>query len=377
MTMPNMHTHSVILDANILIRDYKLIGNEIRKLIKTKDLYSFRLCIPEVVYDECIGNYAKESRVRIEKLMRSIDDINEMISSSEQIKKETIEKKLKQCVSKYKKRLLELVNKNNITLLQYPMISHKDVVNKIYEKNQPFNNEKVSEKGYKDFLIVESIRRYLQDNALDGKTIILTKNEKDFIENNSDKEKHSIIPIATTFNLNTVYVASSSAILFEDLKLNLENKDTSKNIIKDKKLLSELIRAAIIKDYQSISADMFGVNIFDIVLDQFKCNVVDFTINFDEELDILEVSGIIDLFAYCSFSIDNYDVKYFDKDFPFTNKVIERVNSKSLSLKDDWTEEFNKIEYKNEFMFNYIDFEYSKNNFHKEIDPSFLSISKI
>ncbi|MFB2904922.1 hypothetical protein ACE1BH_08245 [Aeromonas jandaei] len=253
------------------------------------------------------------------------------------------------------------------------MISHKDVVNKIYEKNQPFNNEKVSEKGYKDFLIVESIREYLQHNALDGKAIILTKNEKDFIGNNSDKEKHSIIPIATTFNLDTVYVASSPAILFEELKLNLENKDTGKNIIKDKELLSKLIRVAIIKDYQSISTDMFGVNIFDIFLDQFKCKVVDFTINFDEELDILEVSGIIDLFAYCSFSIDNYDVKSFDKDFPFTNKVIERINSKSLSLKDDWVEEFNK----SEFMFNYIDFEYSKNNFHKEIDPSFLSISKI
>lgn len=372
-----MRIHSVILDANILIRDYKFNGREIRKLTKTKNLYSFSLCIPEVVYDECIGNYVADSRSRIEKLIKAVEEVNEIIPNGDRIKKDVIERRLKGCAEKYRKRLNKLISANKITILKYPKISHKHVVGRMYEKNQPFNNGSCSEKGYKDYLIAESIREYLSDNTIDGRVIFVTNNAKDFIENNSPVEKDRVMSLAKTFNLDSAYVTTSLAVLFDELRQNLKEKSTYHEVTKSAAGLSKGIEKSIIQDHGLIKMDIFGLCLFDIRIDKLRCEVLDCAIELDEESDVIEVSGIFKLSVSCSFEVDNYDLNHLEGDFPFMNQVLERVKLKKFSSKDDWVEHFNDLDYKGEFIFNYIDFDYSKNKFPKEIDPTFLSISKI
>ncbi|QWT46559.1 hypothetical protein [Azospira inquinata] len=123
--------------------------------------------------------------------------------------------------------------------------------------------------------------------------------------------------------------------------------------------------------------EIFGINAFDVRAEKITCEIADHAIETYEEADILEISGIIKISIACSFKIDDYDAYHLDEKFPFSDQVQERVRSKKLSPKDDWTESFKNLEYKGDFIFNYIDFDYSKNNFPEIIGPTFLTVSKI
>lgn len=367
---------AVILDTNILIRDYKITSYGIRKLKKTKDLYSFDLCIPEVVYDECVGNYVTESKLRTEALNKAIEKINEIIQDQDSVKKEPINQKIGDCVKKYKTRLRRFIRESKSLLLAYPKTTHKHIIEKIYEKNQPFNNEKYSEKGYKDFLIIESIRDYIKKTATTDRIILVTNNTHDFIERNTTVEKNKLTPIASNFNLKSVYVTESLPVLFHELTHNLKGK--SKNPIPGSAdALSETIEKSIKEDFMLQKIEVFGINTFDTSINEIKCTIKENFIEIDENSDILEASGIFNLSITCSFDIDNYDTYHLDKEFPFLNEIDERIKSKKLSKNDLWVERFNDLKYNADFIFNYIDFHYKKNNFPKKIDPAFLSISKI
>lgn len=369
---------SVILDTNILFRDFKLSGYELRKLIKTKDLYSFDLCIPEVVHDECIGNYIAESKLRSERLDKAINEINELLPNGDRIKNEIIDRKTNSCVKKYKSRLRRFIKDNKINLLSYPEVSHKDIVGKMYEKNQPFNNGSgnSSEKGYKDYLIAESVRYYIDKNRINERTILVTNNIKDFIEQGSQIEKDKAVPLAKNFGLDSVYVTTSLAVLFDELKQNLKGKSTH-SISVSAPSLTRGFENAITNEYWLHEIEIFGFNAFDVRAEKITCEIADYAIELNEESDIIEMSGILRISIACSFEIDDYDAYHLDDEFPFLDQVQERVRSRKLSPKDDWTESFKNLEYKGDFIFNYIDFEYSKNNFPEIIDPMFLTVSKI
>lgn len=372
-----MRIHSVILDANTLIRDYKLSGREIRKLTKTKDLYSFKLCIPEVVYDECVGNYIAESKSRHEELSKTIDKTNEILPIRDQINKEAIERKLKNSIKRYRNRLNKLIKSNNIILLKYPKISHKDVVKRMYEKNQPFNNSNYSEKGYKDYLIAESIREYINKDAIDARLIFVTDNFRDFVEKSSAVAKDRAMALAESFDLDSVCVTHSQAVLFEELKQNLKENSAYHTVKNSASDISMGIKESIMQNDVLLHMDIFGFCIFNINIEELTCEITDHAIEINEESEILEASGIFKLSAICSFAVDNYNFDYLEDDFPFKSQVIERVKLKKLSSKDDWVEQFNKIDFKSEFIFSYIDFDYSKSTNLRKIDPTFLSISKI
>lgn len=369
---------SVILDTNILFRDFKLSGYDLRKLIKTKDLYSFDLCIPEVVQDECIGNYIAESKLRSERLVKAINEINELLPNRDRVKSEIIDRKTNDCVKKYKSRLKRFIKDNKINLLSYPEVSHKDIVGKMYEKNQPFNNgsSNSSEKGYKDYLIAESVRSYIKNKNIKERTILVTNNIKDFIEPGSQIEKDKAVPLAKNFDLNSVYVTTSLTVLFDELKQNLKGKSTH-SISASAHSLTQGFEKAIASDYWMLEFEIFGINTFDVRTEKITCEIADYSIEINEDADILEMSGIIKISIVCSFEIDDYDAYHLDEKFPFLDQVQERVKSKKLSPKDSWTESFKNIEYKGDFIFNHIDFNYNKNNFPEVIDPTFLTITKI
>lgn len=374
-----MRIQSVILDTNILLKDYKLSGYELRKLIKTKELYSIELCIPEIVKDECIGNFIADYKTRIHNLDKSINEINELADSNSCIAKTNINKKTNSFVNKYKARLNKFIKDNNIQIIKYPQVTHKTVVGKMYEKKPPFNNgnNKCSEKGYKDFLIIESIRNYTINRKCNERVILVTQNMNDFIDkNNSQSGDLNVIPFSKELNIKSTYIARSLANLFEELKSNLAFEKIDAGEIPTS-VLEEMFSGALRDSFWLYETDIIGIITFEITPSDISCKISDYTVEFTEEANIINISGIMEVSMKCSFEIDNYDAYLLDDTFLFRELVNRRINEKKLSLKQNWTESFTDVESKFECIFNYLDLTYFADQPLEPMDPIFLSISKI
>lgn len=381
-----MKIHSVIIDSNFLIRDYKLSSYFIKKLIKTKKFYCVQVCIPEIVYDECIGNYEHTVIDNKAALNQAADKFNAIGLEGDLINKKNINKKLDSYIKKYQTNLKNFIKLNDISLLKYPKTSHQDIVKRIYKRAKPFTDNSTREKGYKDFLIVESIRVYQEELKVGEGIILLTDNLKDFVEKDLiiNKQKtnspQELFPLDEAFGLKSVYVAQSPAILFGNLGRNLNNSppfDSTQLI----DALANLIKQRLLEDDAEFFFEVFSSFSLNVKISEqkFKFEIIESNANVDPETEILEISGIINLSFECSFVIDNYDIalKLIDREFVLFKEIEDRIDTRRHSTKDDWTEEFNNIKFSREFLFDYIDFDHDLNKSTSEVDPTFLSISRI
>lgn len=134
-----MKFHSVVIDTNFLMRDYPLRGNALQKIIKTKNFYALEICIPEIVRDECIGNYAKDIEVASKELI-GLSDKLDRLGLQGVLSKNTAAKKLDSSRQKYTRRLDDFIAVNGVKLLPYPAVRHKDVVERMYQQKKPFTD---------------------------------------------------------------------------------------------------------------------------------------------------------------------------------------------------------------------------------------------
>ncbi|WP_024682762.1 PIN domain-containing protein [Pseudomonas syringae] len=377
-----MKFQAVIIDSNFLIRDYPLRGNALQKLVKTKKFYALEICIPEVVRDECIGNFTKDAAIASKELV-GLSDKLDRIGLLGVLNKNMVAKQLDLSRQKYARRLHKFITDNDVRLLPYPSVTHKDVVERIYEQRKPFTDVGVREKGYKDFLIIASIKEYLKHGAQDN-VLFLTENVADFAcaKALSKKEKNLLLPLDDQYGLPNVYVAHSAVVLFSALSSNV-GRACSNEVVNIFNL--ELVKA-IKKRLSDMDAelllDMFA-SFLDVNIEQETtiCDVLESQIQIDADTGIMEANGIIKISFRCTFSVDNLDVqlKIVDDQFVFMKQVKDRVFQERLSWQREWSESFSSVEFSKEFLFEYIDFDYVENdeNASRELDTTFLSVSRL
>ncbi|MCY0788946.1 PIN domain-containing protein [Morganella morganii] len=177
-----MNIKNLVLDSNFLMRDVNFTSKDIVLLITLADYHKLKLIIPSVVYDECVGRYNVETTALrgsilslLSKYKRKIVDIEKA-----RIDDTGIIDKLNEVSSYYIYSIERFIKNNNISKVPYPSVHHDVIVKKMYEGKLPFKNERV-ELGYKDFLIVNSIKEHLDQGDV---TVILSENAKDFCDGN-------------------------------------------------------------------------------------------------------------------------------------------------------------------------------------------------
>lgn len=134
-----MKFQAVVIDTNFLMRDYLLSGNALRKVVKTKSFYVLEICIPEVVRDECIGNFTKEVGAAGKELA-SLSDKLDKLGLYRALSRGTVAKQLDSASRKYVRGLDEFIASNGVTLLPYLSITHKNVVERMYQNKKPFTD---------------------------------------------------------------------------------------------------------------------------------------------------------------------------------------------------------------------------------------------
>ncbi len=372
-----MRFHAVVVDANILIRDYPLRGNTLQKMVKTKSFYALEICIPEVVRDECIGNYAQSVEVASKELA-ILSDKFDRLDLQGALNKSSAVKKLASSHQKYVRRLNEFISGNDVVVLPYPAVEHKIVVERMYQKRKPFTDGGVREKGYKDYLIIASIEEYLRRGVQDN-VLLLTENVADFACAKAVARKdNGLLPLDDDYGLPNVYVARSPTLLFSALSSNL-GQACSAEVTKafNEKLSSHLMERLSLLNAESL-IEMFS-SFLDVNIEQktICLEVIQSQIKTDDEAGIMEAKGIIRISFKCHFSVDNFDVqaKIVDDQFCFMSKVKDRAFQKRLPWRGEWLEEFSNVEYDKEFLFEYVDINYA--GAINEVDELFFSISRL
>lgn len=346
-----MQLETIVLDTNILTKDYNLRSNDLNQVIRIKDFLSVELCIPEVVYDECIYRYNNDIDDKLEAVLGDFINIEKMSLDIRKNKfnKEIISNNISLRKEQYKRRLDSYIAENKITILKYPVTSHKLIVKRMYDGIIPFKKQKNIEIGYKDFLIVESIRKYLRKK--NKEVILFTRNIKDFTENKHEKNK--LEKISSKYKIKNVYVTDKISIIYQDLfKSNLkENSDKYKKY--NNKLIS-LIESAV-NDNILLKDDIFGSIFFDPNINNLLVSISDFTIDENTEDKTLEIRCSCTIQFKCNFSIDSLMFEVFDENFIFYNKIKALTKDKEY-----WEYNFSDFHYFQEFNFEYLDFSFKE-----------------
>lgn len=208
----------VVIDSNILISDFWLESIPSQLLLENSKKEKIDLYIPKVVYDETCNKFR-------ERINSHSNNITKEINSLEKLSKEKTsvvisEKDREKFYKKYEKYLQSIIKQNKITILEYPDVPHEVIAKKAMLKKKPFNE---NEKGYRDALIWENVKSLISEEEIElpatPELIFITKNHKDFLDNNSlhsdlieDLENQSL-------NTESIEIVESLAI-FKDRFMN-------------------------------------------------------------------------------------------------------------------------------------------------------------
>lgn len=171
----------LVLDTNIIHKDFFLNGPRISKLCSAAPSLGYEILVPEVVCDEMVNQYRKE-------LLHNISGYAAVLKITDGLKagiKDSFEKDIfvEKSVSDYRPVLLSRLNELGIQIIAYPSIDAKKLVSKELLLKKPFKEIKEMSVGLSDAMIWESVKSICTPpTALmeDPQVVFLTANTKDF-----------------------------------------------------------------------------------------------------------------------------------------------------------------------------------------------------
>ena len=136
------------------------------------------ICIPEIVLEELKSQYYDSFEESVQKFSEEYNKIKDIYGIKIDLEAVDYKNKLNEIVEKF-------ISDNKIKVI--PMPKEKEVFEKIIDraidKRKPFSGKNSeSDKGFKDVLQWESIKKYTCKRHFLEKFMFLTKNSKDFVK---------------------------------------------------------------------------------------------------------------------------------------------------------------------------------------------------
>ena len=143
----------IIIDTNIIHRDYHLHGKHILTLTDVATRLGYEVLIPEVVVDEIESQFCEEVSSAVDGYYKSLTKIVDLSLAKlkNPLPEDFCERQCHDFRIEYEAALSEM----KIRILPYPKVPHKDLVAKELHQRKPFRDSK---KGYRDALIWETVK---------------------------------------------------------------------------------------------------------------------------------------------------------------------------------------------------------------------------
>ena len=174
----------VVIDSNILFSDFYLKGANLENLCKSKLLIDGEIYVPEVVIQETITNFQsqiKETRQSVEKNISKFNKIGYKWKFDNPITEKFIDDR----ISEYERVLRRQIDDLGIKVLNIPVIPIEKMIEHDLAGKKPFKKEGA---GYRDYLIWHGVKECCNKpkKVLEVlKVVFITKNTKDFCENDN------------------------------------------------------------------------------------------------------------------------------------------------------------------------------------------------
>lgn len=346
----------LILDTNILYHDFNLQGNDLRKIIKIASLYNIQVCIPQIVIDECLGQYERgfsEALVSLEKSYKTINDYI-LKKYNNKINIEKIANDINKKKDQYAKGLKKFINDKDITVIPYCKISHQDIVKAMYDVKHPFTKEG-KERGYKDFLLTMSVIESIE-SIESQKAIIYTNNLKDFsLYNNKDKFNN----LHPDYKYENCYISNNLPLIIKSLHDN--NKEFQEYSIEESEI-NEFIEQMVSDILNNIlHRDVLYNELFfepEISKESIYSRLINkLSIEHDKEFGTFTISGKIAIEFSSSFEMNNYMFESYNDNFIFKSLIRNAIANKGHDDNSEWHYKFHDVYYKENFEFTYDLFE--------------------
>jgi hypothetical protein len=166
----------VVLDANVFISDVWMEGTAFRIFRSSAPRLSATVYVPRVVVEEVVGWFSREvdqlvagqkkAEVTWRRLHGPLRVTDLSIPESQTL------------IAQFKRELLFRLKSEQITVLDYPSVSHQVLVQRAVHRRRPFRDDG---RGYRDALIWESILELLRKDR-DSSLYFVTQNHRDFGE---------------------------------------------------------------------------------------------------------------------------------------------------------------------------------------------------
>ncbi len=162
----------IAIDTSIFCADYRMAGSGFCVFLQGIRRIGASCCIPEVVFDELLAKYGQ----KLHEIANSARQVNQswrqlagkaVIAALETTDVET-------AVDQYRQFLRDRFRDEGFSLLPYPEVPHRALVNRAVNRKRPFRD---SGSGYRDALIWASIVSLARSEK---NVVFITANSSDF-----------------------------------------------------------------------------------------------------------------------------------------------------------------------------------------------------
>lgn len=362
-----MKIKNIVIDSNFIIKNYNINSSETELLIKLKDFHSINLLIPEVVCDECNFNYKKEVYKAHADILSTLEKHKDTIVKIEKTKinQEEFMMQISKASEYFKPKIDRFITNNGISLIPYPKINHKNIVQKMYEGKIPFKEDK-TEIGYKDYLIISSIKETVNE---EDTTVILTRNIKDFCTDESIKKQSLLIPVAGHLDLPNTYVVNSVKNLSEFISIHTENHETETPF--SNKEVEEFVKGLVTNCLYE--HEIYGdLSLVDGNITNLFASILEIkTIQHDDSNEYIDINGKVKIQMDYSFTLNNFIYEMMSENFVFYNEIKKVIELSKYKEGEFWEFKFNDYNYCRIFDFSISFFDYDKG---KKLEDALTSL---
>jgi hypothetical protein len=158
---------TVVLDANAVIKDPRLESAAASVLLTNSAAGNIRVAIPEVALQEAIHDFCEQARKAHGEIQRQLKTLSRLGLGAD-----FRTKSIDDLCTKYEAELKQWLKKNEVAVLDFPAISHRDMARMAIQKRRPFDDQG---RGYRDALVWLSVIELVSTTD-----VWLVSNDNDF-----------------------------------------------------------------------------------------------------------------------------------------------------------------------------------------------------
>ena len=161
----------IVLDANVIISGNYWTSRRIQELVSAAGVLGYQIHVPHVALDETIGKYSRDVADGIRSLKSALDQLSRLLRRELELPSRELDPQ--EISNAFRNSLIDQFSASNVNLLNYPTISHEQMVERATSRIRPFDEHG---SGYRDTLVWFTVLELA--TQVEGQIILVTEGQR-------------------------------------------------------------------------------------------------------------------------------------------------------------------------------------------------------